>query len=84
MKIKRTVKKHYYDRENWPTLIGAGETEFIDQDRMEKIIRNTRLGFLEFERGFSHPSWGVNEALKDLREKGKIETFAADYELVEA
>jgi hypothetical protein len=84
MKIKRTVKQHFYDRELWPKPVDAGAQEVIGRERMENIIRGTKLNALEFERGFAYAQFRPDEAMKDLREKGKIETFYADYELIEA
>ena len=83
MKIKRTVKQHFYDRELWPKPVDAGTQEIIGKQRMENIIRGTTLNALEFKRGYKDARFRPDEAMKDLREKGKLETFYADYELLE-
>lgn len=74
MKIKRTVKEHYLGC----PFKEAGETETIGQEKMETIIRGTRLGFIDPNE------WGVRAALSQLQRTGKLETFYATYELLEA
>lgn len=82
MKIRRTVKQHYYDRPLWPKPVDAGATEIIDEDRMERIIRGT-LGTPRV--GDSRTPDEVTRAVfESLKTDGKIETFYANYELLEA
>jgi hypothetical protein len=79
MKIKRTVKDEYLGI----ALKYAGETEIINEDRMDQIIRRTRLGSVNFgESGLVGDK--VARSWKQFKANGKIDTFYAYYELIEA
>lgn len=77
MKIRRTVKQHYYDYPTWPIPLDAGKTEIIDEVRMEHIIQCN--GSLSYSlRG---PT--AEESWERLKTTGKLATFYADYELLD-
>lgn len=78
MKIKRTVKDSYLGI----PLKYAGETETIGEDRMDRIIRGT----LATQRLHDNrtPDAMTRDAWASLKSSGKLETFYANYELLEA
>lgn len=95
MKIRRTVKQYFYDRELWPKPVDAGNVEIIDEGRMERILRCTKWLFedcrevdpatkTEHNPTGSYRPPGTVVGWRTLKETGKLETFYADYELIEA
>lgn len=74
MKIKRTVKDGYAD---------AGQVETIGEERMRNIIMQCfSLG--DLNNRTAEKCYGSNEGIRILTTYGRIESFYATYELIEA
>lgn len=80
MKIKRTVKDEYLGI----PLKHAGETETIGEERMDEIIRRTTLGSVLLGESLPSNETKVKQSWDRFKANGKIDTFYADYELLEA
>jgi hypothetical protein len=80
MKIKRTIKDEYLGI----PLKYAGETEIIGEERMDEIIRSTRLGSVAFGEQIPSNEAKVDQSWRQFKANRKIETFYANYELIEA